>query len=240
MKFPKGLVSTFENKQYIYSNKELLNIIINKKIDISTIDDIIVKKIYKDTKPILQLIINGSTINLLCINNNNMRVYQENIKKFVNQLLDLSIKVDIIKHILFFFWGDYTLNNTGKKRYTIKYLYEKHNKELQIINNYLNSQQLQKQLIELIMFSSDRLTSSISGIVIENKQKYHIISKEKVINNLIKEKIDNQKLCVSKLIINNKKRNINFKASDECKRKFVSICFYNIIDYFEKYIVEDN
>ena len=239
MKFPKILIDTFDNKMVCEVSFILDNILENKVNKYDKKDIIKVKKIYNDVKPIIQLIINSSTINLLYVPNNNMRIYDRKVNDFINKLLKLSIKKEVIKYFLFFFWGDYTFNNTGKKRYEIKYLYERHSDVLKLINDNFNDSKTKKELIDYLLFSSSKLTSSISGIIFNNNGKLVIVDKEKIIESLCKEPIDYSKMCVSKLIINNKKRNLDFNVESECKRKFVTVCFYNIIEYLQKLIVED-
>ena len=240
MKFPQSLIDTFSNKSILDLDSNLTNIINKKTIKYENKEIVKVKRIYKDKKNIIQLIINNSNINLLYVNNPNICLFECKINEFIDLLKSFNCTNEIIKCFLFFFWGDYTLNNKGKNRYSVKYLYEKHKDMLIKLNNYLNQKDLKEKLIDYVIFSSKKITSKISGVIININGKYKVIEKEKIINRLLRESINYNNNCISKLIINNKKRNIDFDVKSESKRMFVNICFYNAIQYLQNIIVEED
>lgn len=237
-KYKKQIINAINNKKI----KEVLIIkkmFEEKNIIIDENDIIKVKKIYSSYKSTIKIYVNNKSINVSIVSDNNMIVFQERISLFINYLSSLSINKSILNYIYFFHWGDNTLNNTGKIRYSFNELKRKNMDKLQKINKSLNDKNILKKLIDYILFTDKNLTSPISYFLyFNNELKY--ISKEKLKNSLLENNVViEDKIHIANMIINNQKRNINFVKEYECKRCYLIITFKDIIDYFERIVVED-
>lgn len=159
-------------------------------------------------------------------------LYDDNIYHFTNYLKSLKTNLKIIYNILYFHWGDTTLNNTGKIRYLAKDIKEHNETLINNINNFFNNKEILLKLLEKFFFIDERYHKPVSSIIIACETSIISYKKIEFLQLLVSNNTNNDSIiAIGPLTYQNKKRNVHFQKKYESKRNNVLIRFINPYKY---------
>lgn len=155
---------------------------------------------------------------ILFINDNKDEfIYQMTLINFVKLLRKAKIKEEIIKYFVLYFYGDYTLNNTGKIRLSEENVILLMKDKISLINKSFYESELTKEIYSLIFNNYD--------VIYFGDYKKGIAIK---LETLLKANFKMNKFSSKKIKINNisascKDRNISFINKYENYRNIISL-----------------
>ena len=104
------------------------------------------------TKPDFVVTVNGKAKYISMKSNNTETVHSEQISAFIPYLRSLGVSNESLKTILLYFYGDGTLDGTGKERMPCEALAPWLGERLDRCNEELNSDELLRKLIDRFIF----------------------------------------------------------------------------------------
>lgn len=212
---------SINNKRYcdLCDNmKEFIKFIFN---DIKDDDVLECKRYCSYDKADVYIKLNNVIKNISIKSGLRVSVHAEKIDSFVKYLKTMNIKEDIIKYLLLYHYGDFTLNGTGSVRVPAKELKEKYEREIKIFNKYVNYKNIIKKVIIRCLFEGTTKKNIVDYIYYGYVPNGIYASKEEVIdylcNNRAPEIIAPH---FSYLIYQNWNRNITYNPKLESHRYY--------------------
>lgn len=223
-------ISYFRNKKVGDLNQITYNFIITLFPDIK--NDDIIKTTYRfdKSKSDFLLTVNNITKSISVKNGRCNSVHLESIETFVDFLRRNSIPQNIINKFLYYHYADSTIDGTGTKRLSVKEYKELNQKDIDIINDNFNKEDIIKKAIERFLIVG-KFYDSVDIIIYGTIDNFYWITKSQVFD-LILSKKDEYSTGVhfGPLFCQPWTRNLQFKPSDEYKRHYVQIKWYSLFN----------
>lgn len=155
--------------------------------EITPFDIIKCKKVYGQQKADIAVTACCRTVYISIKSGESNSVHQENIYDFCKFLLSLGIEKRPIKILLFFQFGDGSLNGTGLYKWNAKYMEYHYKKLIKEFNEAVNKPEILRQVYERLLFQNSKDTAKVNYILYGNVNYGFLISREKVIKYLLSE-----------------------------------------------------
>ena len=158
-------------------------------------------------------------------------VHVEPITEFIHFLIANNISKESVVEYLKYHYGDGTTNGKGIKRISVEEYKKEHQEEIDKLNKELNDINLLKKAINRFVIQGNNSDFQIDALIYGGVNDFLWISKEDIINILLKER-DNYSTGVhfSNLFIQPKSRCLNYNPKFEKDRYCIQIKWYSLFD----------
>ena len=164
-------------------------------------------------------------------------VHVEPISEFIHFLISNNVSKESIIGYLKYHFADGTTNGHGIKRVSADEYKKNHQKEIDEINKELNNIDLLKKAINRFVIQGNNSDFKIDALVYGSVNDFLWISKDDIINILLKER-DNYSTGIhfSNLFVQPKTRCLNYNPKFEKERYCIQIKWYSLFDDIMKNI----
>lgn len=237
----KQFILNINNKKFSELPLTYQQVLFNIKENIKPNNFIKVIKYISGKKNILIINIDNEKYYVTILTKNEEIIYDDTIYHFINILRKFKFSTSQINNLLYFHWGDTTLNNSGKIRYSSKDLYEHNHKLFVDINNSFNKQTILLNLLEQLLFVDEIYQKPISNIIILNKDKMISFKKVFFLNLLVNNKYYKfSDVHIGPFSFQNKRRNLAFNKHFEYRRLNVLIKWFDIYKFLNNTLAFEN
>lgn len=164
----------------------------------------------------------------------------EPISEFIHFLISSGVKKEIIIKYLEFHYADGSRNGKGKNRIGVMKYKEKHQKDIDEMNNiFKNEKMLDKCIDRFVLRGRTKNDKQIDALIYGMVNNFLYVTKYDI-KRIIKDNlgIDTTGLHVGPLYIQPQSRNLNYNPKYEKCRFCVQIKWFNLFDYIMKYRYE--
>lgn len=157
-------------------------------------------------------------------------IHLEKIESFVNFLINIGINEETIKLFIKFHYADGSLDGSGENRLSSENYKQLYQNEIDRINLEFNREDIIKKAINHFIISG-RYNDSVDVLVHGTIYDFFWINKEEIFKIMLAKK-NNYSTGVhfALLYCQPWTRNLQYKQSDEYKREYVQIKWYNLSD----------
>ena len=198
--------------------KEFIKFIFN---DVNDLDVLECKRYRTNDKADVYVKLKNEIKNISIKSGIRVSVHAEKIDSFVAFLRRIRISENIINYLLIYHFGDYTIDGTGSIRIPAKELKIKYEKEIKIINKYLNHNNIIKIIAQRCLFEGKNNYNSAEYIYYGDVENGIYASKNEIIDYFYKNKsLEIVTPHISSLIYQNWNRNILYNKKLESHRYY--------------------
>ena len=188
------------------------------------------------SKPDIYLSIKNSVKYISVKSGKNDSMHFENIKTFILFLRKNGISTRVQKLILFFHYGDGTLNGTGKKRFDFETLSSKYYRFIKEINVELNNNLILRKCLLRFVFCGIEGRTTFSDYIYHGNENYGVlVEKDELINYVLNKSYFYYKnIHIGPLVIQPYLRDVKRKSKNVFKRNIVQVKWYYLLSDLEK------
>ena len=158
-------------------------------------------------------------------------VHTEPISELIHFLIENKMPKSLIINFLKYHYADGTTNGSGEKRISGTEYKEKHQKEIDEINKFINQKNILTKAIERFILKGRNSDYSIDAIIYGVPGDFIWIKKENIFDILIKQRHKNSSaIHFSSLTYQPLNRCLNYNKKYEKGRYIAQIKWYNISD----------
>lgn len=156
-------------------------------------------------------------------------IHQEHIYSFTNYIENLGANKETISLIKKFHFNDNTLDGTGEFRRSASEYQLYNQKDIQIINNFFNKEEIQQKLIKRILIKGEyHHAECIDAIYHGTIEKGIWATSQEIIDYLSKEKVYSASPHISKIYYQSLHRNLKYDIYFEFRRYYVQFKWYSL------------
>lgn len=226
-----SFVLEFNNKKVKELNPLLHKIIEEIYYDINEEDLIKAWRNHQKQKTDIFLRINGimKGISIKCGSRNSVHV--EHISEFCNFLYDLGASEQLVKKYIAYHYADGTLNGKGIERQSLAQYKKTHQKDIDEINSFLNSNLCVGKAIDRFVLKGNNSDYEIDGIIYGTPNDFLWINKRDIINIILLNKDDYcSAVHFGALVCQPLNRCLNYNQRYSYGRFYVQIKWYSLFD----------
>ncbi len=166
-------------------------------------------------------------------------VHVEPISEFIHFLIKNHVKKEIIEEYLKYHYADGTTNGKGKKRLSVAEYKINHEKEIEMINNSFNNQNLLEKAAERFVLMGRNDTHMVDAIIYGVVKDFMWITKEEIKTIIIRQNnITSSAVHFGPLFIQPLTRCLNYNPTYEYGRYCIQLKWYNLADDIIKVMME--
>jgi len=225
------IVDALNKKQYSQLNGFMKYCVSFMYPSILDSDIIYAEKYLPHAKADLKIEVNGEEKYISVKSSRSSYVHAEGIPTFIEYLKDMDISQRTIDTILFFQYGDGTLNGTGQIRCSHEEIMEKMKNEIYKANYEMSEPKFVKKTIERFMFTGGHDETHPVDFVLFGDPNFGVIaSKEEIITYALRKRIYTiRTLHIGPIIIRPYLRDINFVSRYQEKRNVIQGDWHNLL-----------
>lgn len=194
-------------------------------------DSVFAKKYGENYKPDITIEFNGTKKYISIKKGESNSVHQEHIYSFINYIEDLGAEKQITNIIRKFHFNDGSIDGSGKVRKAANDFQDTHKKEIQIINNYFNSNNNKRKIIERLLIKGEYPSvSQVDALYHGTIEKGVWANSDEIIKYLNEVNLYSSSPHVSKLYYQSLHRNLKQDIYFEFRRYYVQFKWYSIKD----------
>lgn len=158
-------------------------------------------------------------------------VHMEPVSSFIKFLKENGMKKDLIRELLLFHYADGTINGTGKIRLSTKEYKTAHQKEIDKINEFFNTDVFIKKAVNRFVLQGNNSNYCIDAIIYGVVDDFIWITKDEIVNILLKHKnISKESLVIGGLFYQPWDRCLNNSIKYNSRRHYIQIKWYHLSD----------
>lgn len=158
-------------------------------------------------------------------------VHVESINSFIKFLRSNGMKQSMVDKLLYYHYGDGTLNGTGSKRVSSEEYKQDHALEIEEINAFFNQEKIIKEAVTRFILLGNNGTQPIDAILYGVKEDFIWITKEEILKVILsRQSIEATGLHFGSLFYQPMARCLNYNPKYEKQRHKIQIKWYHLSD----------
>lgn len=158
-------------------------------------------------------------------------VHIDSISNFTDFLYRNEIPIKIINYYWKYHFADGTINGKGKYRQSVEEYKKKHQKEIELINKYFNTEKMVELAIDRFILKGNNSKYDIDALIYGEYNDFLWISKENIYKVILEQKeMSSSAVHFGPIIVQPKTRCLNYNSKYEKDRFCVQIKWYSLFD----------